>query len=90
MAHRAASSSVFGESPRDLGVDYFVDPDNLRQLAEQGFMPVGIVNSRRPGKSQVLEVLLSDADRYTAIPARLQRDESDICVDGLVCLFCRQ
>ena len=88
MAHRVTASNVFGESPRDLGVDYFVDPDSLQQLTEQGFTPLGIVNSRRPGKRQVLDTLLADADRYAAVPAQLQR-ESVVCVEGLICLFCR-
>ena len=88
MAHRVAASNVFGESPRDLGVDYFVDPDSLQQLTEQGFTPLGIINSRRPGKRQVLEALLTDKNRYAAVPAELQR-ESVVCVEGLVCLFGR-
>lgn len=88
MAHRVATSNVFGELPHHLRADYFIDPDSLQQLAERGFTPLGIVNSQRPGKRQVLDTLLADTDRYIATPVRLQ-SESVVCVEGLVCLFSR-
>lgn len=87
MAHRVAASNVFGESPRRLGIDHFVDPEDFQDLTSRGFAPLGIVNRNSRPKDNVLKTLLADTEHYIAVPAKLS--DQLVCIEGLVCLFGR-